>query len=201
MFAGPACFAHQPFNVPEPLIQGKLKASRLRSLFDQFTASFMCVGFLLAPLFADVVTAARKLRARMVALALCGGVVFALLVHVPLHHDMMSGWMPWQRDILARMDLWSTQDMWSYGTWPAALTTRGRMWISLAICAVVGLFVASVYASRKENVGPSRVIAWRDLLILLAPFTATYVALLAPRATWGYLLDRYLLPLMMLAAI
>jgi hypothetical protein len=194
-------FAHQPFNVPEPLIQGRVGLGRLRSVFDQFTASAMCVVFLLTPAFAAGLAAARRLRWRTIALTALGGVLFALVVHLPLHHDMMSGWMPWQRDFLARMDLWSTQDMWSYGTWPAALTTRGRIVISLAVCIIVALFVVSVWRSRKENVSPSRVLSWRDLLVLLVPFAATYVALLAPRAAWSYLLDRYLLPLMMLAAI
>lgn len=202
-------FKRQPFNVPEPLKQGPLNLRSIRPLFDQMLMCVMCLVLLVTPVLAEGLPAAWRKGARVFAGLVALGVLAAVLVHLPLHHAMLLGWMPWQGDILARMDMWTVQNMWSYGTWPSTLSTRDRIVISMAVTTLGVMFAYAVWKAPRaqgrgegaDGLGKTGGLSWRELTVVLLPFTLAYFGLMAPRGIWSILLDRYLLPLMILGAL
>ena len=188
-------FNHQPYSVAEPLVQGRVRLLGVHDLLIQFAQSVLCLSFLLVPVLAGTLPRVAELPRRTLLLLTAAAVVLQMFVWLPMRHQQMGGWMPWLGDIVARLDLWRTVDVWSYGNWPATLSDPVRAALSFVLMT---LFVAAAYVlSRRQSAATTLAeqrpvaadaLSWHELL-----------ALLGPRAMWSYVLDRYLLPLMMLA--
>jgi hypothetical protein len=202
-------FKHQPYNVPEPLVQGKFNWGSLHSLICQFAEGILCLILLITPVLGEAFPRAVRLAWWKLVGPIAAAAVVTLALQHELRHDLTNGFMPWTGDWLARMDLFRVWNMWSYGNWPATFSVAGRGVLSVIILSIAAIFAWVLFTTRREEHSVSAaaaltgapVLSWRELAVLLVPFTICYFILLMPRELWSLLLDRYLLPLMVIAAL
>ena len=78
-----------------------------------------------------------------------------------------------------------------------------------AIFVAVALFAAAAFLyswhhcekPSQEKMADEHVISLRALLVVLGPFSLAYLALLMPRAAFGVIFDRYLLPILFIVIL
>ncbi|MEO6805814.1 MAG: hypothetical protein ABI209_06675 [Edaphobacter sp.] len=90
-----------------------------------------------------------------------------------------------------------------FGPRPAWLTPHACIVMTaISLVALISTISVVCFGSRKQReICTSKDISWHDLLILLLPFLAAYLVLLAPRATSTGLYDRYLLPILFVVSL
>lgn len=195
-------FKHQPFNVPELLIQKRLHLRDARELAGTMLAALLCLCFVLMPVLAAGVVALRRLKLRELAGLVAVAILAVFVCRFITYHLAEKGLLPWTGDIIDKLDVFDTPNAWLLGVAPTALHVTGRAIGSVIVLFTTALFVFALYKAR----GTVRSDAvhrhsWRDLITLLGPFTVAYVALLVPRGIWAMVIDRYLLPLMVVVMI
>jgi hypothetical protein len=180
-------------------------------LTGRFIAFFLDFPFLLLPLMALSLMAIRKSSPRVIAL-FCGslGVVFSLAVYSS-HVHFSSLLQPTLRDAPGSdfITIHGEYESLSHGTPHAFLP----LWIQglLSVVSFGGLIglIHSFYGTRypQQVAGTVTKVSWKQLGILLGPFAAGYIFLLAFRAAsvandnTGVLFDRYSLGLLLVALI
>ena len=94
------------------------------------------------------------------------------------------------------------------GSRPVVLHTATRAIISIGTyLSAFGFLIALLENNRKRPVSPPESdlprlnLSWREVFLLLAPFTAAYCAFLGLRVFSGLIFDRYLLPLFIVFAL
>ncbi len=191
---------HQPYNIPEHLLPDTFPIAHT---LGEFVHTFLDVPFLLLPLFVLFLPQVWKARPRVRILIAATSLVYLLLaLHLRISHpDFLleptagarGGWVG-IHGIHEGTDL--------LGDPPVFLHTRLQILITvLSIGGLLGL-LASFTRPRTADLTPSPTpypkVSWKQLGILLAPYTAAYLVLLIPRAT-NLLFDRYMLgPLVIL---
>lgn len=185
-------FGHQPLSVPEGIIQGAVNVKSFRELLGNMTAAIFCLLFMLVPLLAA--WTAKRLRATQVAIVAVCTVVVTLVVRFLAAHAVERGWAPWTGDILDKIGMLGYRNAWTLGIEPSPLAPWGRVLLSFIVVAFALWFAFAVVSNGRKEPKQNEVIAWHPLLILTVPFLVTYFVLLCPRAMWGIVIDRYLLP-------
>jgi len=195
-------FKHQPFNVPETLTEGRLDFHGARELMGTMLAALLCLCLLLMPMLASGLGRWKRIRMRDLAAALAGSLAGFWMCRFVTYHLTEKGLMPWTGDILDRLDVIGYPNAWFLGVAPATLSRPERAAGSFLVLFTTAVFVMVLCRSGGEvrtqrAQGPS----WQDLLLLLGPFSAAYLLLLVPRGIWAQILDRYLLPLLVVGLI
>ncbi len=195
-------FKHQPFNVPETLTEGRLDFHGARELMGTMLAALLCLCLLLMPMLASGLGKLKGIRMRDLAAALAGSLAALWMCRFVTYHLTEKGLMPWTGDILDRLDVIGYPNAWFLGVAPATLSRPERAAGSFLVLFTTAVFVMVLSRSGGEvrtqrAQGPS----WQDLLLLLGPFSAAYLLLLVPRGIWAQILDRYLLPLLVVGLI
>lgn len=185
-------FAHQPLSVPEGIIQGAVNARSFRELLGNMTAAIFCLLFMLVPLLAA--WTAKRLRAAQVAAVAVGTLVVTFVVRFLTAHAMEKGWAPWTGDILDKLGMLGYRNAWTLGIEPSPLAPWARALLSFIVIAFTLWFALAVISNADKKSEEDVASEWRSLLILTVPFLAAYFVLLCPRAMWGIVIDRYLLP-------
>jgi hypothetical protein len=185
-------FAHQPLSVPEGVIQGAINAKSFRELLGNITAAIVCLLFMLVPLLAA--WTAKRLRTVQVGIVAVGTLIVAFLVRFLTAHGMEKGWAPWTGDILDKIGMLGYRNAWTLGIEPSPFALWARVLLSLVVIAFTLWFTFAIIDNFRKGSEQNEVITWRSLLIFTLPFLATYFLLLCPRAMWGIVIDRYLLP-------
>jgi hypothetical protein len=191
---------HQPYSIPEHLLPNTFPIAHT---LGEFVHTFLDIPFLLLPLFALFVPQIWKSRGHVRILIASISVVYLVLaIHLRYTHpDFLleptagarGGWVG-IHGIHEGTDL--------NGDPPIFLHTTLQILITIvAIGGALGLF-ASFTRSRASTLispaSPHASISWKQLGILLGPYTLVYLLLLFPRAT-NLLFDRYMLaPLVIL---
>ena len=191
---------HQPYSIPERLLPDVFPVAHT---IGEFVHTLLDVPFLLLPLFALFLPQVRKSRPRIQVMIAAISLVYLLFaIHLRTSHpDFLleptagarGGWVG-IHGIHEGTDL--------LGEPPIFLPTGLQIVITIiSIGGLLGL-LASFTRSRASElstpVSPYPSVSWKQLAILLAPYTATYTLLLIPRAT-NLLFDRYMLgPLVIL---
>ena len=196
-------FRHQLFNVPEPIIQGSLGLKRLRELAGTATGGALCGAMLALPLLVAPLPSPTRWKIKPVLLLLLAAFAVTLGAHFLAFHLQERGWMPWTGDIVERLGLLDYPGTWLLGVQPMMFTLHGRM---IASFVIVALLLAAIAVLLRSHAHPEaephdRVRSWETQIVLLGPFFLGYLCLLLPRAMWFLVLDRYLLPLIPLAAL
>ena len=195
-------FKHQPFNVPEPLIQGHLGLRSVRELAGTMLAALLCLFFVLMPALAAGLVALRRIKLRELAALLAGSIALAWVCRFITYHLDEKGLLPWTGDIINKLDVFDTPNAWLLGVAPTTFHLTSRAIGSVVVIFTTALFVVMLYSMRgSAHSGATHRHSLRDLATLLAPFTIAYVVLLIPRGIWAQILDRYLLPLIVIALI
>ena len=191
-------FAHQPLSVPEGIVQGAVNLKSLRELVGNMTAAALCLLLLLVPLLAAWTPRRTSMRkvAGVIAAALALTVVFRAITL----HGMERGFAPWTGDVLDKIGMLDYRNAWFLGTGPTMFAPWSRACLSFLVLGV-SLYFAFVVGQRERRNPTPRNIDWRSLLVLTVPFLLAYTALLAPRAMWNIVIDRYLLPPMALCVL
>lgn len=197
-------FNQQPFHVPEPLKQGPLVMKWPRELLGTMLAAALCLALLVLPIMVEALHPARRWKPKIWAGLLAGAAVGTLVARFLTFHIAERGLLPWTGDIVGRMDIFDSPNLWLLGVTPITWNMTAR-WIGSYVVVLVLLIFAYALRTWRANPAGDAVVArgftWRELAILLGPFCAAYIALLSPRGIWAMILDRYLLPLLVIAAL
>jgi hypothetical protein len=185
---------HQPYSIPEHLLPTVFPVAHT---LGEFVHTLLDIPFLLLPLFALFLSQIRKSRPRVLAIITAISLVYLLLAfHLRYTHpDFLleptagarGGWVG-IHGIHEGTDL--------QGTPPLFLHTGLQILITIvSIGGLLGLFASFTHSRTSELPSPTDShpgVSWKQLAILLGPYTLAYTVLLIPRAT-NLLFDRYML--------
>jgi hypothetical protein len=190
-------FKHQPYSIPEHLL---VESFPLRYILRQFIDLFLDVPFLLLPIVALFLPEIRKSRPRVIAIvsALLLGYLFVAMHPSHFHYFFLleptagrpGSWVGVYGDV----ELLSLN-----GRPPLFLHHRMQVLLTIASLGSLLCLIASLlrFGQTPTVVDSSSGISWKQLGVLLAPYTIIYILLLIPRAASSYgLFDRYLLALL-----
>jgi hypothetical protein len=195
-------FKRQLFSVPEPLIPGRLELRSLRELAGTMLAALLCLCLLLMPALSSALPLLRRTSARVTAALVAGSLVALWVCRFVTYHLAEKGLLPWTGDIVDRLDIFSYPNAWFLGTAPTTFHAPER-WVGSFIVLFTTAAFITVICKAPETAPADKTErpSWRELFALLGPFTAAYLVLLMPRGIWAQILDRYLLPLIVIALI
>jgi hypothetical protein len=191
-------FKAQPYTLREPLFPA---TGSVREMVGHFLAAFLCLSFLSLPVLAAWFVRVRAIpRKTLIGMALL--VPVALIVSMFItQHSVLKGMMPWSGDVIMRMGILDYANAWFIGVSPMTFNLAERVAISVVVFAALITFLYGLLHERVTGSAKESGISWSTLAWLLIPFTVAYLGLLAPRALWADIIDRYLLPLLVLAVI
>ncbi len=194
-------FLHQPFNVHEPLIPN---AFPLPHILWELSYSFLDAALLLLPLVALFLAEVRRTRLRTLAVI---AVFFIGYIFVAIHPSHLRSTFPLE-PIPEEIGEWVNvhaiyQFLLIKGEPPLYLHTSAQIVLTIvSFGGLLGLFASFVRPRlAPASVDASARTSWRQLAVLLLPFTVAYTLLLVPRAATTGIHDRYLLSLLVVALI
>ncbi|MEO6965890.1 MAG: hypothetical protein ABI076_08335 [Acidobacteriaceae bacterium] len=184
-------FNRQPYSEPEHIIAGPIHGRMLVHLAAQLLKTFLCLLLVIFPISIAWLLTVRRLD-RGACLRFAGAMSgLAMLAIVLYRRGVLDHWvMPWLVALLEAQAL-SGAKIWM---------TLG---VSLLVIAPAFILLEHLTFQRRKNQGSfsSRSSSWHDLAWIVGPFSASYVLLLMPRATFTFIQDRYLLGLFPIAII
>ncbi len=193
-------FAQQPYIQPEHLLPHTLP---LVHTLGALTTFFLDAPFLLLPLIAVFLPQLRKTRPRNLAIL---SLLFLGYLFVAMYPSHLRGSFPLQ-PIGGGSGSWVNvygicEERILHGTPPLFL--HPWLQVLLTVVSLGGLLglVARCFRAHPPlpSADASTSLSWKQLGVLLVPFTLAYMLLLVPRAT-GQLFDRYILELLPIAAL
>lgn len=191
-------FAQQPYSVPEHL---DIDTSNLGSAFWQFIHFFLDIPFVLLPVVAIFLLDIRKSRPRIIAMITFLFAVYLGVAIQPTHRHGLFLLDPAVDDWISVFGTYRFTNL--KGTSPLFLHTGFRVLLTIAsLGGLIGL-VASLLRSCKIPAVADlpHTVSWKQLGVLLGPFTLANVLILVPSSTTAQLFDRYLLILLVVALV
>ncbi len=188
-------FSRQPFTMPEHLLVGNFAPG---SVFWQVVNFFLDFPLLLLPLFALFIPEIRKSSPRIIATLLLGYLYVG--VH-PRHDHHVFLLEPTCGDWVSPLGIYAYVHL--QGDPPVFLHTGVQILLTiLSFAGLIGL-IALMLRPRPAPAAPvtPTALSWKQLGILLVPFSIAYTALLLPRAGINPLFDRYALALLVIALL
>ena len=203
VFASMHWFNQQPYSIPEKLIPDVINFKSLENVVAVALRGGAELLLLLLPVLLMFVVTFRKVNRRMAAVFVAGGIAFGLAAFILFRHHGLDHWLaPFLGNYVTVRGLIDAHSI--IGSRPVILHDGLRLLLTVAtIMALLSLL--AVFASNLPK--PASLangiasVSWRELGVILVPFSVAYMALLVPRASVGGFYDRYLLPLMMLALL
>jgi hypothetical protein len=190
-------FHRQPFSIPEHLLPNSFSTTHFAwSMFHLVLE----LPFLLLPLAALFIPCIRKASPRIQVLIVALSLVYLLFALHLRHHLFNPLLEPVLSDWVSVLGIYEIIGLAGFP--PLFLNPAVR--IALTIASVAGLFGIFVQLPRSHQsagtFSSSKSLTWRQLSVLIAPFTTAYILALMPRAT-NVFVDRYLLPLLIVVVI
>jgi hypothetical protein len=190
-------FLAQPYSVPEKVLGLVITRPLLLHTLRSLVVAALGTPLFLLPILLGYLPRFpyRNLRA---VLAVTIGLLLVIFVgFLRFRHHTLALWLqPVTGNFVSARGLVDASAM--LGTRPVVMHTRSRILLTLLCWLGTLVFCASTAwgdgSGWKRNGGAP--FSPRELLTLLGPFTLAYIALLLPRAASAYILDRYLLPLL-----
>jgi hypothetical protein len=191
-------FKAQPYSVPEILIP---ESRSFREMVGRYLGAFLCLSFLLLPIlvasFASVRAIPRKTLAWMAVF-----VPVALIASMFItRHNPLRGMMPWIGDVIIRLGVFDYRNAWFIGISPMTFNFAERVAVSAIVFAALIVFPYVILLERSPGRADADGVTWHCLVLLFGPFSVAYLASLLPRALSADIIDRYLLPLLVLAVV
>ena len=188
----------QPYSIPEHLLPDSFPVF---TVLRELTYVLLDIPYRLLPIAVLFLPQLRKSRPRLIAI-LC--VVFLAYLFMAIYPSHLRGNFPME-PVLG--DWFSTHGIFEYmvltGEPPTYLNRGMRAVLTIvAFGSLLGL-IASLLRFRRmpKTVNSSSGISWKQLGVLLGPFTIAYIVLLIPRATGAGIHDRYTLGLLVVALL
>jgi hypothetical protein len=184
---------YQPYVQTERLIPPTFPV--VHTLLGVFN-NFLDIPFLLLPLMLLFLPEIRKSTPRIV------GILFLLFLFVLVHprHPQIFVLEPTVGDWVGIHGIYEGISL--QGVTPLFLSPAVRVLLSIASFGSLLCLIASFLHTLSEpaSVRSTASLSWRQLAVLLGPFTLAYIVLLLPRAT-TYIFDRYLLALLVVTLL
>jgi hypothetical protein len=199
LFASMHWFNQQPYALPERLIPESLGLKSFENIAAMGARSGLEALCLVLPVLLMFAWPLFKPNRRMAVLFVAGILFFALLGLILFSYHGLDHWIaPFLGRNSTVPGLAEADSI--IGARPLILPFGLRVLITIAtIVGVVSLFAALVGNGPSPSSSPAKAaVSWRDLGVILVPFSAAYIFMLMPRASTGGFYDRYLLPLMAL---
>jgi hypothetical protein len=198
-------FSHQMYATAEGLDgigidQGHLFNTALAGL-----RGLLETAFLLSPIFIAFALAFLKTRNRWVYLSLAGAIVFCAYLCLRPHGYWVGIVLaPASSGIGNYVTSRGILELPAIGNRPLVLNFAVRVVITVVSYFAAFAFVVLLIARNRRVQAPEAMtseLSWRQLFLLIGPFTLAYCAFLAIRVFSGVMFDRYLLPLLMVLAV
>ena len=187
---------HQPYTVPEHLLPSSFAPAHA---LEQVIKAFLDVPFLLLPIVVLFFTEIRKSRPRVTIAIVAVALVYARLA---IHRAYLPLLEPTQHDWVTVHGIFDGSVL--HGVPPIFLKIWLQVLLTIACYGTLLGLITSLRQPRRTPpaVGCSTGTSWKQLGILLAPFSIAYCLLLVPRASSREgIFDRYLLPLLVVALL
>jgi hypothetical protein len=192
-------FKVQPYAQPNAGLFGHVDLHILAKFIVYVARAGLDLPIHLLPITLMFLPAFPRRNRTAVAAVLLSAVVFSAGFFALHHHNhrakiMLAPYLPNTVGIHGLDD-----GLFLQGVRPVLLEPPARLVLSVIVIASI-LAVVGCLASRRRRLAPPTPspssLTWHDLGTVLGPFTLAYCALMAPRAAFGGLFDRYLLVLM-----
>lgn len=197
IFACMQWFKHQPYNVQEHLL---VDTFSLSGMICQMGRTFLDAPFLLLPIVALFLSGIRKSRPRVLVVV---ALLFAGYLFMATFPSHLRGSFPLDPVGDDWVGIHGVFEVMILKGQPPILLSRG-MQALLTVVSIGGVFglICSIRARRLlRPADPPAVVSWNQLGWMLGPMVAVYLLLLIPRAGAFRLIDRYLLPLLVVAML
>ena len=198
-------FHHQPYSVPEKLFGAAPSGPRTLPRFLRGSLR----AFLGAPLFLlPVITLFLAVfpwnNRRALRAAILVGIWLTVMEIVRFERHPLYVWLtPWTQNFVTHRGLIDVNSL--VGDRPAILSNRVRVvltaWTFAAGFAFFECLAILIRKHRSHQPLAQDSPSWNSLTVLLAPFSVAYLLFLGPRTAAGGMLDRYLLPIVMVCII
>jgi len=197
MFACLQWLKHQPYTVPEHVLVGRFPVGHAA---DQLVRTFLDAPFLLLPIVALFLPQVRKSRPRILAVSLVLFAGYLFMATYPSH--LRGGFLlePTGGDWIGIHGTYEFSILKGHGPllidrWVQVLFTI------IAFGGVYGLIASLASRGATEATEMPEGISWKQLSMLLVPFSVVYALLLVPRAGAYHLTERYLLGLLVVGLL
>ncbi len=193
IFACMQWLKYQPFFIPEHIFSSKFSVTHALGVVRY---SLLNIPFLLFPMLALFVLEIRRKRQQSIVLLLIVFFCFLFLALYPSHIRGIFNVVlePTMGDFVNPHGI--VYEAGLRGEPPIFLPRSIRAVITIiSLCGLAGV-AALLFRSRRRSVATNSglEISWKQLVVLLAPFTVAYALFLLPRAGITEISDRYLLP-------
>jgi len=184
----------QPYSIPEQILPPSFNL--LHTLLGVFN-NFLDIPFLLLPVMLLFLPEVRKSTPRIVGILF---LLFLLLLVHPRHPNIFI-LEPTVGDWVGIHGIYEVLDL--RGVAPIFLTPTVQVLLSIASFGSLLCLIASFLRTlgKPSSVRSTSGLPWKQLAVLLGPFTLAYILLLLPRAATTYIFDRYLLTLLVVALL
>ena len=192
-------FARQPYTMPQHLLVGTFPAG---SIFWQLINFFLDFPLLLLPIFIFFIPQLflpqlRKSSPRSLAILF---LTFLYIAVHPRHHNHIFLLEPTDGDWVSALGIYGYPNL--NGTPPVFLHTNIQILLTiLSFGGLIGLIALMLRPRQTPSTLNSSTLSWKQLGILLVPFSIAYTALLIPRAGISPIFDRYALALLVIALL
>jgi Dolichyl-phosphate-mannose-protein mannosyltransferase len=196
-------FQLQPYSVPEPLIPGHFARHNFNYLVGQTSRMFFDFAMFLIPFLLAFLPAISIRNRRSTIFLSIGVVVSAAAGYLFYRRGAFESFLaPYKGNYFTLRGLVDATEL--RGSRPVLLTPGLQLLLTAAVFLALLCFLSFFLFSPKRRVvgaGAPGQSSWYVLLVLLGPFTMAYLTLLLPRAAFGGLWDRYLVPLNLIAIL
>lgn len=197
-------WGHQPYAVPESVLDSKLNKAALAHLCVSIGRAIEGFPLFLVPALLAFLVPLRASAPRVLRTVIAAWVtITALLTVVVLYRHSAAGLEP---SLPNYVSVHGLMDGFSLlGERPIVLNAPARLVITSAVLLGVLAFLASIFVWRQRRSAPEAAglpsLTKAQWLVLSVPFTLAYLALLLPRGASASLFDRYLMVPLIFAAI
>jgi hypothetical protein len=212
IFAVMHWFQHQPFSQQEKLIRHRIDSENIYNLKLQMVKFTLGLCLYLLPVSVAYLYSFALRKPRYLGIVLTFVTIVGLGINVALHHSHR----PAVIDMLAPFDgdfvnPDGAVEVPVLGSRPVVLGVGLRFTLTLLTVAATTSFFCFLYEtffsrgsvrfSKDATVPESTTLSLSQLAILFGPFAVAYYCLLIPRGLFAGIVDRYMLPMLVIGLI
>jgi drug/metabolite transporter superfamily protein YnfA len=197
-------FSLQPNSVSGPLMPVQTDGQHIHHLLVELASLFFDCAMFLLPILSSFFVSTTLRNRRSADLLILSGVaclLAALFLSLCHPHAFAALLAPYGGNYVSATGMVDGTPI--QGTRPVILPLALRLSLTVAVIASLNCLGVYVWVNRKSipSARTEAQLSWNHLLLLLAPFSVAYVALLVPHGLAGALFDRYSLPLLFIGIV
>jgi hypothetical protein len=190
-------FKRQPYTIPTQLVGAAVDRQALHLFENAFLRSFLSILLFCLPVLVAFLPRVFALPRRF-QIFFWGSIAAnaGLLLAGQRKHRLNEWLLPWLGNTISTRGLVEFGEV--LGLRPVVLHGPMRLLLTMLVAAAALACMACILARPRVRIvaaDQAFQLSWREIALLLGPFTLAYVVLLAPSAAFYVIFDRYLLPL------